>query len=159
MILCLIYMYIYVRRVYVPQFFVSSQQGFGVTHIKAPSACHSPRVLDRPCYSSQFQNKPCYSSQRKQCHSSASGLYLIQKITGKSMFEACRHVNPKTPMVRGRVREPFGSSFYMFYSPPWACPILFYLKSSLQSEDLPLTFLSVLFLWAFPFFVFQPPPF
>ena len=29
--------------------FVSSQQGFGVTDIKAPSACHSSRVLDRPC--------------------------------------------------------------------------------------------------------------
>ena len=27
-------------RVYVPWFFVSSQQRFGVTDIKAPSACH-----------------------------------------------------------------------------------------------------------------------
>ena len=38
-----------VRRVHAPQFFVSSQQRFGVTEIKAPSACHSSRVLDRPC--------------------------------------------------------------------------------------------------------------
>ena len=36
-----------VTRVYVPRFFVSSQQRFGVTNIKAPSACHSSRGLDR----------------------------------------------------------------------------------------------------------------
>ena len=41
---------------------VSSQQRFGVTDIKAPSACHSSRVLDRPCYGSQVSNGPCYSS-------------------------------------------------------------------------------------------------
>ena len=39
-----------VRRVYAPRFFVSSQQRFGVTDIKAPLAGHSSRVLDRPCY-------------------------------------------------------------------------------------------------------------
>ena len=32
--------------------FVSSQQRFGVTDIKAPSACHSSRISDRPCYRS-----------------------------------------------------------------------------------------------------------
>ena len=31
---------------------VSSQQKFGVTDIKASSACHSSQVLDRLCYSS-----------------------------------------------------------------------------------------------------------
>ena len=51
-----------VRRVYAPRFFVSSQQRFGVMDIKAPSAGHSSRVLDRPCYSSQVSNGPCYSS-------------------------------------------------------------------------------------------------
>ena len=44
----------------------------------------------------------------------------------------------------------FGSSFYMFFSFTWACPMqiglsqeccLFCLKSSLWSQDLPLTFL------------------
>ena len=34
----------------------SSQQRFGVTDIKAPSACHSSRVLDRSCYSCQVSN-------------------------------------------------------------------------------------------------------
>ena len=37
-----------VTRVYVPRLFVSSQQRFGVTDIKAPLACHSSQVLDRP---------------------------------------------------------------------------------------------------------------
>ena len=51
---------------------------------------------------------------------------------------------------RKSVRKRFGSSFYMFFSSTWACPMqiglsqeccLFYLKSSLWSSDLPLTFL------------------
>ena len=54
-----------VTRVYVPRFFVSSQQRFGVTDIKAPSACHSSQVLDRQCYSSQVLNGLCYSSLDK----------------------------------------------------------------------------------------------
>ena len=33
---------------YVPWFFVSLQQRFGVTDIEAPSASHSSQVLDRP---------------------------------------------------------------------------------------------------------------
>ena len=49
-------------RVYAPRFFVSSQQRFGVTDIKAPSAGHSSQVLDRPCYSSQVSKGPCYRS-------------------------------------------------------------------------------------------------
>ena len=39
-------------RKYVPRFFVSSQQKFGMTDIEALSAGHSSWVLDRPCYSS-----------------------------------------------------------------------------------------------------------
>ena len=48
------------------------------------------------------------------------------------------------------MRERFGSSFYMFFSSTWACPMqiglsqeccLFCLKFSLWSLDLPLTFL------------------
>ena len=46
------FLYTSVRRVYAPRFFVSSQQRFGVTDIKAPSAGHSSWVLDRPCHSS-----------------------------------------------------------------------------------------------------------
>ena len=50
---------------------------------------------------------------------------------------------------RKREKKHFGSSFICFFL-PWACPVqtglsreccLFYLKSSLWSSDLPLTFL------------------
>ena len=51
-----------IMRVYVPQLFVSSQQRFGVMDIKAPSACQSFWVLDRPWYSSQVSKGPCYNS-------------------------------------------------------------------------------------------------
>ena len=54
--------FVSVMRVYIPRFFVSSQQRFGMTDIKAPLAGHSSQVLDRPCYSSQVSNGPCYSS-------------------------------------------------------------------------------------------------
>ena len=56
--------------------------------------------------------------------------------------------------ARGREKEPFGSYFYMFFPPlglpyanwaSWEC-CLFYLKSSLWSSDLPLTFLCSIFL-------------
>ena len=54
----------------------------------------------------------------------------------------------------GREREPFGSSFYMFFFLPLGLPYvnwasqeccLFYLRSSFQSSDLPLTFLCSIF--------------
>ena len=62
----------YVMGVYVPRFFVSSQQRFGVTDIKAPSACHSSRVLDRSCYSSQpHLLDPCQRSRATPACSSA----------------------------------------------------------------------------------------
>ena len=52
-----------------------------------------------------------------------------------------------------RERKAFGSSFYMFFSSPWACPMQTGLsqeccptrKSSLRSSDLPLTFLCSIF--------------
>ena len=119
-------------------------------------------------------------------------------------MRACRSKDRKrrAPQCTGeRAREHFGSSFYMLFSSPWACTMqiglrqercsiwsphsvlgpsfdlsLLYLKSSLWSLDLPLTFLcsiwsphsgpwtflwpfSVLFLQAFPFLVFWSPPF
>ena len=50
-----------IRRVYAPWFLFLSQQRFGVMDIKAPSAGHSSRVLNRP-YNSQVLNGLCYSS-------------------------------------------------------------------------------------------------
>ena len=112
----------FVTQVYVPRFSVSSQQRFGVTDMKAPSACHSSQVLGRPCYSSQVSN----------------GLIALRQISVTALFylEDSRK-NPssrlegtwiqrrkvKSAPVRGgeRERTSFGSSF-MFFS-PWACPM------------------------------------
>ena len=66
----------------------------------------------------------------------------------------------------GREREPFGSSFYMFFPPPGPAlcklgqpGVLFILPEVLTLVLRPsLTFLF-LFSWAFPFLFFQPPPF
>ena len=63
-----------VTRVYVPQFFVSSQQRNEMTDIKAPSVCHRSRVLDRPCYRSQVAKGHVIAlrqiSATAQCYSS-----------------------------------------------------------------------------------------
>jgi len=65
-------------RVYVPRFFVSSQQRFGVTDIKAPLAGHSSQVLDRLCDSSQVSNDHVIAfrqiSVTAQCYSSVAGV-------------------------------------------------------------------------------------
>lgn len=139
--------------------------------MKAPWACHSYRVLDRPCYSSQTLNGPCYSSQTNQCYSSVLQLYFIQKIAGKSIHEARGHAHPKTRREESwgehqrtgeRPPRTFGSSPHVSFPPPGPalckrgsqqCCLL-RLRSSLRSSDLPL-----LFLLASPFLVFQPPPF
>ena len=65
-------------------------------------------------------------AQKNQCYSSMLQLYFIQKIAGKSIFEAEGHIDPKTrgeehssAQERERERESerasFGSSFYMFF--------------------------------------------
>ena len=80
-----------------------------------------------------------------QCYSSMLKLNFIQKIeeNTSSRFEG---------MPRERDHQPFGSSFYVFFSPPTPPPgllylnwtsrecCLFYLRSSLWSSDLPLFF-------------------
>ena len=43
-----------VRWVYAPRFFVSTQQRFGVTDIKAPSECHSSRLFSSCFFSSPW---------------------------------------------------------------------------------------------------------
>ena len=95
----------------------------------------------------------CYSSQANQCYSSI--LFRRQQESERER-ESEREKSART-RERESMRECFGSSFYMFFSSTWACPVqiglsqeccLFCLKSSLWSLDLPLTFL-----------VFQPPPF
>ena len=127
-----------------------------------PSARHSSRVLDKPCYSSQANQ--CYSSvlfkrQQENPSSKREGM-STQRFEGKRVEERVeegergRERERAHTCGRGRERESasFGSSFYVFPS-PWACRMqiglsqercLFYLKSSLWSSDLPLTFLVFL---------------
>ena len=62
----------------------------------------------------------------------------------------------KSAGTQGRESErALGSSFYMFFPSPWACPVqiglsqeccLFFLQSSLRSSDLSLTFLCSIFM-------------
>ena len=141
---------------------VSSQQRFGVMDIKAPSACHSSRVLERSCYSSQVSNGPCYSSQKNQCHSSVLQLYFIQKIAGKSILEASGHVDPKTrrderpsEWERASEREQASQLWLLFlyvylslglsYVNQASQECCFYLRSSIWSSDLLLFYFCGLF--------------
>ena len=113
-----------VTRVYVPQFFVSSQQRFGATDIKALGASQLSGLGQTVL---QLLGK------------SVLQLHFIYKIAGES----------KTQREESGGVHGFGSSFYMFFSSTWACPMqiglsqecclfcLFCLKSSLWSLDLP----------------------
>ena len=78
-----------------------------------------------------------------------------------------RACQPKKCKEKRGLRPNFGCSFYKFFLLPRSLPYvswasqegcLFSLRFSLRSSDLPL-FSFVLFLQAFPFLVFQPPPF
>ena len=154
-------------RVYVPRLFVLSRQRFGVMDIKAPSACHSSRVLDRPCYSSQVSNGPCYISQTNQCYSSMLQLYFIQKIAGKIHLRGVRAHRSKD--TRRRVPQHVGESELalapLFICLPLPGPVLCKLGQPGVLLVLPEVLTPVLgpsfvlFSWAFPFLVFQPSPF
>ena len=143
-------------QVYVPRFFVSSQQRFGVTDIKAPSPCHSTQVLDRPCYSSQVSNGPCYSSLTNQCYSSI--LFRRQQENPSLRCEGTliqRRQEKSAPACRGeRERELALAPLFICLSLPgpvlckWGpsqeC-CLIYLRSSLWSSDLLLFYFRGLF--------------
>ena len=138
-----------VMRMYVPQFFVSSQQRFGVMDIKALSACHSSQVLDRPCYSPQVSNGPVIAltqiSVTAQCYSSI--LFRRQQENPSSRREGMliqRHEEKSAPACR-RERESWLwlLCLYIYLSlglsyVNWASQecCLFYLRSSLLSSDL-----------------------
>ena len=142
-----------------------------------PLAHHSSRVLDKLCYNSQTNQ--CYSSilfRRQQENPSLKRQSMSTQRQEKKRMEECasarereRENEKERTHTGGRERERkhFGSSFYMFFSSPWACRIqigfsqeccLFYLRASLWSSDLPLTFLCSIFT-GFSFLIFQPPPF
>ena len=86
-----------VTRVYVPRFFVSSQQRFGATNMKALSASQLQGLGQIVLY---------------LLGKSVLQLYFIQKIAEE------RENERESARMREResVRKRFGSSFYMFFS-------------------------------------------
>ena len=138
---------------------------------KAPSACHSPRVLDRPCYSSQVSNGPLELLDKSVLQLSVTALFYLED-SRKIHLQGVRARRSKDAKRRGpqrageRERALWFLFLYVFFLPRglpyanWALSgTLFYLKSSLRSSDSPLGQSSVLFLRAFLFLVFQPPLF
>ena len=121
---------------YVPWFFVSSQQRFGATDIKALGASQL-----------SWTNRATALRQI-----SVTALFYLEdsRRVRQRERERERKKRAHTRALRESVRKCFGSSFYMFFSSTWACPMqiglsqeccLFCLKSSFWSSDLPLTFL------------------
>ena len=116
---------------------VLSQQKFEARDVRALGMS---QLSDRLCYSSQASNRLYYSSQTDQCYSSI----LFRKQQENTSWR--REGMPTQRHEERREPWPFGSPFYMFCPPPglpyvnWASQEchLFYLKSSLQSSDLPL---------------------
>ena len=131
----------FVRQVYAPQFFVSSQQKVGETDIEAPSVGHSSWVLDRPVL--QLLNKSVLQL-------SVTALFYLDG-SWKTHLRGVRARRSKdgkrrAPHRAGEREESFGSSFlyvslslglsYVNSASQECC--LFYLRVSLRSSDLPL---------------------
>ena len=116
-------------------------------------------------YSSQVLNKPCHSSQTNQCYSS-----ILFRRQQENPFLKKRRVEERGAVEWGwgqreranthegereserESERALSSSFYIFFPPPglpyanWAqSGVPFYLQSSLQSSDLPLTFFCSIF--------------
>ena len=117
-----------VTRVYVPQFFISSQQRFGVTDVKAPSACPALRSWIDSVIALRSRMDHVIAlrqiSVTAQCYSSI--LFRRQQENPSSRHEGTliqRHKEKSAP-VRGRERERAGSgsSVYMFIC-PWVYPM------------------------------------
>ena len=97
-------------RVYVPQFFVSSQQRFGVMDIKAPIGTLGSWT-DRAITFRQI---------------SVTAIFYLED-SRKIYLRGVRAHRPKDTKDTRRktpqsVGASFGSSIYMFIS-PWACPM------------------------------------
>ena len=137
-----------VMRMYVPQFFVLSQQRFGVMDIKASSACHSSQVLDRLiALRSQMDHvialrqfsvtAQCYSSillrRQQENPSSRREGTLIQRHEEKSAPACGRERASWLWLLYLYVYLSLGLS-YVNWASQECC--LFYLRSSLWSSDL-----------------------
>ena len=148
---------------------VSSQQKFEATGRQILSVS---QLSDRPCYSSQVSNTPCYSSQRDQWYRSYYSSILFRKWQENTFLRHEGMPTQRHEEKKGRTHEsvgvgerdpwPFGFSFQKFFPPPGPAlcklgqpGVLFVLPEVLTPVFGPY---FVLFSWAFPFLVFQPPP-
>ena len=147
----------HVRRVYVPQFFSRHNKDLEWQTLKPPW-----RVIALgswiDCVIALRSQKDHVIALRQISVTALFYLEDSRKIHLQGV-RARRYKDTKrrAPQLTAE-REPFGSSFYMFFffssSSPWACPMHiglgqecwdFYLKSSLQSLDLPLFYFRGLF--------------
>ena len=113
----------FLRRVYAPQFFVSSQQRCGVTDIQAPRGVTALRSwtdniialrsqMDRVIALRQISVTALfYLEDSRKIH--------LRGVRARLSKDAKRRESQRTGE---RARASFGSSFYMFLS-PWACPV------------------------------------
>ena len=119
---------------------------------------------------SQLSDRPCYSSQTDQCYSSVLLLSFIQKIKGKYRREGMptqktRRGERERACAHGRERPQALWLLFLYVAPPSPGPALcklgqpgvLFVVPEVLTPVLGPSF--VLFLRAFPFLVFQPPPF
>ena len=157
---------------------VLSQQKFEATDIRALSMsqlsdrpCYSSRVLDRPCYSSQISvTVPCYSSilfrkQQENTSSRRGGMPTQKTRRGR---ERHREKERDREHMSGGERAPalWLLFLYVFFLHPGPAlcklgqpGVLFVLPEVLTVVLGPSFDLPLFYFLAFPFLVFQPPPF
>jgi len=152
--------YVDVTRVYVPWFFVSSQQRFGATDIKALGASQLSGLGQTMLQLRQISvTAPFYLEDSRRIHP-RSGRACQPKDSKRREWRSVqggRERQSEGEKERARMhvgeRESEKALWLLFlyvFSSTWACPMqigqsqeccLFCLKSSFWSSDLPLTFL------------------
>ena len=109
-------------------------------------SCHNKNLDVKALGVSLLSDRLCLSSQTDQCYSSMLQLSFIQKIK-ENTSSRCEGMPTQKTRKEEREPWPFGSSFICFFSSPLGLPYvnwasqgccLFYLRSSLWSQDFPL---------------------
>ena len=115
-----------VMRVYVPRFFVSSQQRFGATDIKALGALRSwtnrATALRQISVTALFyleDSRKIQDLKRREWRSACGGREREKERERQREIQSERE-GEKSARTREREsqRKRFGSSFYMFFPPP-----------------------------------------
>ena len=134
---------------------VSSQQRFAETDIKAPLCMSQLSGLGQTVlYLSGLKRTVLQLLDKSVLQLHATALFYLansRKIHLQGV-RACRpkDVKRRAPQQVGeREREAFSSSFYMFFSSPWACPVKIGLRqkccSTWSPHSGPRTFLCSIF--------------